>query len=225
LYKKCEAYQQAFDDLQTALRLDPALVEAWTGQGSIYVSLKDYERAIPPLDQAIRLDPAAAEALAFRGWSRHMLGQRDLAGQDLNAAVAADPACGVAYQFRALFHQALKQNEQALADFEAAVRCMPDHPFMHAGLAQLLASRNDATAEDRQRSLEHARRACELTQWSDWRQLRFLATASAAAGDVPTAIQACEQALALAPVTSRKSLESQLSGYRARAGDERKSPP
>lgn len=225
VYKKCLAYQQALDDLQTALRLDATQVDAWTGQGSIYVQLKDYERAVPALDQAVRLDGAAAEALAFRGWSQYKLGHLELAGQDLDAAVAADPACGVAYQFRAMFHQTQKRNEQALADYEAAVRCMPDHPFMHAGLAQLLAGRQDATAEDRQRAVEHARRACELTQWSDWRQIRFLATASAAAGDIPAAIRECEKALALAPVTSRKSLESQLAGYQMRADDPRKNSP
>ncbi len=225
VYKRRQAYQQALDDLQTAVRLDATLVDAWTGQGSIYVQLKDYERAVPALDQAIRLDRVAAEALAYRGWSQYKLGHHELAGQDLDAAVAADPGCGVAYQFRAIFHQTQKRNEQALADFEAAVRCMPDNPFMRGSLARMLMYRKDGTAEDRQRAVEHARRACELTQWSDWEQIALLAAASAAAGDVPAAIRACERALELAPETSRKSLARQLAGYKTRADDERKSAP
>lgn len=222
LYKKCEAHQKALDDLQAALDLDPTLVDAWTGRGSIYVNLKDYERAVPALDQAVLLDPKAAEAWAYRGWAQYKLGRKDLARRDLDAAVAADPECGVAYQFRAMLHNALKDYEHARPDYEAAVRCMPDNPFMHAGLAQLLANWKDATSEDRRQAVEHARRACELTQWSDWRQLRFLAAASAAAGDLPAAIHCCEKAVTMAPVTSRKSLEAQLAGYRARAEAESK---
>jgi tetratricopeptide (TPR) repeat protein len=225
MYKQCEAHQQALDDLQTALDLEPKLVEAWIGRGSIYVNLKDYQRAIPALDRAILLDAAAAEAWAYRGWARYKLGQDDLASRDLDAAVAADRECGVAYQFRALFHQARKQYELACSDFEAALRCMPDNPFMHSGLALLLANWKDASAADRQRAVEHAREACELTQWSDWRQLRILATASAAAGDIPAAIRCCEKAVELAPVTSRKALENQLAGYQKRTGTGTEIPP
>lgn len=225
VYKQCEAHQQALDDLQTALDMEPTLVEAWTGRGSIYVNLKDYQRAIPALDRAILLDADAAEARAYRGWARYKLGQDDRASRDLDAAVAADRECGVAYQFRALFHQAHKQYELACSDFEAALRCMPDNPFMHSGLALLLANWKDASAADRHRAVAHARQACELTQWSDWRQLRILATASAAAGDIPAAIRCCEKAVELAPVTSRKALENQLAGYRNRTDRETKTSP
>jgi Cdc6-like AAA superfamily ATPase len=102
---------------------------------------------------------------------------------------------------------------------------MPDNPFAHSGLAQLLANWKDASDEDRRQAVEYARRACELTQWRDWQQLRYLAMTSAAVGDLPAAVTWCEKAIESAPVTERKRLENQLAAYRKRAGAERRASP
>ena len=224
VYKKKVLYQKALDDLQVAVDLDATRVEAWTGRGSIYVQLEDYARAIPELDRALALNPQSAETLAWRGRARYKLGQEDLARQDLDTSAKLDGNLGIAYQFRALMHLAAKNNAQARKDLEDAVRCMPDNPHAHAKLSDLLAQCPDAELRDRPRAILHARKACELTQWQGWEELRYLAKAYAAAGELPAAIQWCEKALALTPELKRSVVQTLLAGFRKRHAAEKRSP-
>ncbi len=225
VYKNKELYQKALDDLQAAVDLDPTRVEAWTGRGSVYVQLEDYARAIPELEKALALDPRSAEALAWRGRARYKLGLEDVALQDFDASLRIDDNLGIAYQFRALQHLAAKNYALACKDLEGAVRCMSDNPHAHAKLADLLALCPDPKLRDSPRAVVHARRACELTQWQGWDELRYLAKAHAANGDLPAAIQACEKSLQLAPDLKRVMVQTQLAGYRKRLSTELKTPP
>ncbi len=218
LYKKIESIQKSLDELDEALRIDPNLAIARSGRGSIYVQLKDFPRAIVELDEATRLDPQDAEAFAYRGWAHHNLHNDDLARADLNRSVDLDSNCFVAYQFRALWAKSHDDHEQARADFQDAIRCDPNNPYANSGLALLLATCKDESFRDGKLAVKHARKACEITGWREWQQIRILASAHAQDGDLAAAIQRCEEAIQLAPETSHKSLKAQLAGYRKRAG-------
>ena len=121
-------------------------------------------------------------------------------------------------------HLAARNNAQARQDLEDAIRCMPDNPHAHAKLSDLLARCPDAELRDRPRAILHARKACELTQWQGWDELRYLAKAYAAAGELPAAIEWCEKALALAPELKRSMVQTQLAGYRNPHAAEKRSP-
>ncbi|MGF1581791.1 MAG: protein kinase [Gemmataceae bacterium] len=218
VYKTYRLYQKAFDDLKAALKQDPTRVEAWTGVGAIYVQLKDYNKAIPHLDEAIALDSRASEALAWRGWARYQLKQPEAALDDLDAAIRADKFCGVGYQFRGLLYRAQKEYDLSLKDFEHAVRCMPDNPYMHGALANMLALCPNENLRDPDRALLHAQKACKLTAWSEWKLLRYLAQAHAAKGNLSEAVRWCEKALEITPVLKRNLVQKQLALYRKRAG-------
>ncbi len=196
-----------------------------TGVGAIYIQLKDYETAIAPLSKAAELDSEASEALAWRGWARHKLGQKDIAGDDLDRAIVANGSCGVAYQFRALFHRTHRNYAQSLKDFEAAVRCMPDNPYMHSSLANMLALCPDKKLRNPARAIEHAKNACELTQWGGPESLRYLAQAYSANGEPEKAVRWAEKALALTPVLSQRKIRGELAVYRKRLGAQKRSSP
>jgi tetratricopeptide (TPR) repeat protein len=217
IYKKLELYQAALDDLQRAIELDDTLADAWTGRGSVYVQLQDYARAIPDLDRAVQLAPSFAEPRAWRGRAWHKLDQHETALQDFQEALKIDAECGIAYSFRALLWLGKNQYGAALEDLEQAARCLPDDPHVHSKLADFLALCPDQTLRDPVRAVEHATRACELTQWKGWKELRYLAKAHAANGNVASAIRCCEIAQELAPPVNQRDLESQLAGYRRRS--------
>lgn len=219
LYKKINLIQNALDDLNQAIALDPKLADALLGRGSVYVLLKDYPKALTDLNAALEVDPKSSLALAYRGYTYHHLGQRDEATHDLDQAVELDPANGVAYQFRALVYNARKQPSRALPDFRKAAEYLPDDPFPHNAVAQILSTSRDPRLRAPAEALPYAEKACALTDWKDWRQLRILAVAYAENGQLDKAESWFQKAIELAPPVSQKSLRDQVESYRRRARD------
>ena len=56
-YYEDGSFEQAIDELDAAIRLDPEMAEAYSGRGSSYFGLGEYDRAIADFEEAIRLDP------------------------------------------------------------------------------------------------------------------------------------------------------------------------
>ena len=95
---------------------------------------------------------------------------------------------------------------QAIADYEAAITTNPAYAHAHARLARLLAVCHLAQWRDGMRSIIHATRACELTQWSDPRFVSTLAAAHAEAGDYSRAAQLQRQAAELLGEDEREAI-------------------
>ena len=216
VHKKNKTYQNALNDLNTVLELHPNQLEALTGIGAIYVQVKDYEMALPSLNKAITRDPAFAEPYAWRGWAFYKLREYDKAIRDLDAAVSGDRNLGVAFQFRAIYHRAKKNYRQSRNDLFQAVRLMPDNRYIQATLANFLALCPDKSLRDPKRALFHAEQACELCQYNGWLELRYLAQAYSANGEIELAAKWCEKALQLAPPLSKRKVEAQLRYYRTK---------
>lgn len=75
--------QQAIEDLNKALTLNPKYPEAYNNRGYIYMRLQNYESALKDLNQAIALRPDYATALRNRGDLYNYYYQ-----QDRNKAIA-----------------------------------------------------------------------------------------------------------------------------------------
>lgn len=213
LYKKNEIYEKALQDIEVALQLDSDCLDAWIGKGSIFVQLQDYERALPPLNHALTLNPNAAEALAWRGRAHYKLGHDDLGREDLDLSTNIDSNLGIGYLFRSMIHFNDKNFVQTRRDLESTIQCMPDNSYAHAKLSDLLAQCPDRSLRDLPRSIFHARKACELTHWESWENLRYLARAYAANGLWAEAVEFTERALKLAPALNQNMLHTQLEKY------------
>lgn len=59
--------QQAIEDLNKAISLNPKYAEAYNNRGYVYMRLQNYEAALKDLDKAIELRPDYATALRNRG--------------------------------------------------------------------------------------------------------------------------------------------------------------
>ena len=56
-YNEKGDYEQAIQDYDQAIRLNPGHATAFSNRGVAYANKKDYDRAIQDYDQAIRLNP------------------------------------------------------------------------------------------------------------------------------------------------------------------------
>ena len=94
-------YQQAIEELNKAIELNPKLATAYLNRGAAYNSLGQYERAIKDLDKALELDPKNAPAHTNIGLAYYMVGQYDRAVEDLSEAVRLAPKNAVVHFNRA----------------------------------------------------------------------------------------------------------------------------
>src|SRR5690606_13444064 len=104
----------------------------------------------------------------------------------------------------------------ALADYRAAWKLSEDHFDANHCLAFLLAACPDASLRDLQSAVNHAKKSCELSGWTNWETIALLATTHAQSGDFPNAIRFQGEALKLAPVEKNAELQRRLALYESR---------
>jgi serine/threonine-protein kinase len=96
----------------------------------------------------------------------------------------------------------------AVDQFEKAIKTDPESPEGYGRVAELLATAPDAKYRDGGRALRAATRACELTDWQDWRQLAAVAAAYAEVGNFEKAQQYNDRSIEFAPEAQRARLHS-----------------
>ena len=84
-------YNEAIEEYDEAIRLNPQYAEAYLGRGIAYGNLGKHERAIEDYDGAICLNPQYADAYYNRGLAFYSLDQYVQAIHDLNEAVRLNP--------------------------------------------------------------------------------------------------------------------------------------
>ena len=62
---KLQRYPEAVDALQTALKLDPELINAWINLGETYLRQKQLGKSIQTLEEALKRTPQALDAHLF----------------------------------------------------------------------------------------------------------------------------------------------------------------
>jgi tetratricopeptide (TPR) repeat protein len=90
---------------------------------------------------------------------------------------------------RGMVRLTLGHYSQALAEFEEVVRLKPNSPIGHGWIARIAATAPDEAVRDGARAVEAATRACELTEWANWRHIASLAAAYAELGDFADAVR------------------------------------
>ena len=84
---------------------------------------------------------------------------------------------------------------EALKQFERTVQLEPKSAEAYNNMAWLLATQQGGRDGDAAKAISYARRACELTENKSANCLGTLAAAYAAAGQLPEAIAAAEEAI------------------------------
>jgi tetratricopeptide (TPR) repeat protein len=206
------AYDRVIDDATACLRLGFPPAQAHRLRGLAWLDKNDPDKALADLDVCLRLQPDDTSARTGRARARTVKGDLAGAAEDLEKALALRGAPGDVPIFPVLadLYRKARNWPRAVATVQAWVARAPDDPRPHAGLAVLYATCPDGALRDGAKAVEHARRACELTQWKHPNALDTLAAACAEAGDFAAAVRWQKAALENESFAAR-------SGDRARA--------
>jgi tetratricopeptide (TPR) repeat protein len=138
-YTRKGEYDQAIQDFDQALRLNPNDAATLVGRGAAYFGKKQLERAIQDFDEANRLAPNGADPIRSRGLAYAAKGESDRAIQDFDQALRLNPNDAVAFRYRGLAYGKKGELDRAIQDFDQALRLNPND-------AEIFFSRGDAYA-------------------------------------------------------------------------------
>jgi tetratricopeptide (TPR) repeat protein len=169
-----------------------------------------HDEAVLHLNNALRIIPTYATA-------RHNLGKVLAKQGKLDEAIACfneflrqnGDSAEIHYRLAVLSGMQGKYDE-AIKHLGRTVELAPNNFSALGDLAWLLATAGEVTAEDADRAVKFARRACELTGYKAPRTLDALAAAYAAAGRFDDAVTTAEQAINTAKTQGRKDLADEI---------------
>jgi tetratricopeptide (TPR) repeat protein len=152
--------------------------------------------------------------LAFR---LQTAAERDLENGDYDRAIAnytraipLAPTFALLYDGRGRAYAKIAEFDKALADFRESIRRDPKWSHSAAHLAWLLATCPEEKHRDGKQAVEHATRACELSEWKNAEFLSTLAAAHAEVRDFEQALKWQTKALELAPEKEKPAHQARL---------------
>ena len=147
--KQYYAASQAFD---AAVKLDPALAEAYCYRGKLQT---DREKGYADLNKAIELKPDYAEAFFERGLSKDLANGREAALRDYNKAIELNPSFLEAYRTRAVLYLLDGKGALAIADYTKIIELKPDgESYYMRGNSYLEIGENDKAIVDLSKSIQ-----------------------------------------------------------------------
>jgi tetratricopeptide (TPR) repeat protein len=189
---KADRLDEALQQYQIALRLNPNEKEVHSGIGQVLAAQSHFEEAANELEQALRGEPRNGEIHAEYGRVLAALGRKGEAETQFQLATHLTPSSGVVHYDYAIYLSGEGRADAAISEFEIALRHHPNHPEAHYHLGHELYVKGD---------LEGARRHYEETARLDPKAPvhNGLGVVYAKLGQTSRAISEFEEALRLRP--------------------------
>lgn len=163
-------YDQAIQDFQHALQIDPEHTIALQNLGSAYRQKKDWAQAKSTLERALALNPEDAEANYSLGMVYAQQNDMEHAYDYLQKAIAARPAYPEALNNLGILYLRTRRPAEAIQSFEQSIRVAPSYDQAYLNLARVYAIEGDREkAKTVLRALldqqpDHAQAKAELKQ-------------------------------------------------------------
>jgi tetratricopeptide (TPR) repeat protein len=168
------------------------------------------DEAIKYLSRALEINPNYSYAHYRMGIILLAAGKPNEAIKYLNKALQTNIDQGDVYENLGVAYMQLDKNEPAKQNLARAVELEPNNINTLNNLAWLLATAGDASAQDANRAVEFARRACELTGYKKPDLMDTLAVAYAAAGRFEDAVKTANKAIDIARAGNQEDLANEI---------------
>lgn len=163
---------------------------------------KDYKARLEFYNESLRQHPDIAYAHYSRGVAFSHLNRKDEADADWRKALKLQPSLRLTI---GIVSSHLRNYRLAIECYEQVLREDSKNPYCLNGYAHLLATASEDKYRNGEKAVEYAKKACELSNYSNAYFLDTLAAAMAEAGKFDEAVQWQEQAIAKLPKTTTAS--------------------
>ncbi|HSH05034.1 MAG TPA: tetratricopeptide repeat protein [Anaerolineae bacterium] len=126
-----EDHQQALEDYDQAIVLNPEYAIAYANRGISKRILGDLDGEMADYDQAITINPKLATVYYNRGIAKSDLGDLEEAIADFDQAIALNPEDVAAYSNRGVVKSYLGDFEGAIADYDQAIALNPEFAIVY----------------------------------------------------------------------------------------------
>jgi tetratricopeptide (TPR) repeat protein len=193
-YRLMERYQEALQDFDRAIELNPKYTWAITNRGETYGLMERYQEALQDFDRAIKLKPKYYWAIANRGYIYRLMERYQEALQDFDHAIEYNPKYTWAITNRGETYRLMERYQEALQDFDRAIELDPKYQWAitHRVYTYLLLVHQNEALRDLDRVIE-------LDSKDDWyqylRAITYLARnqSNAAKADLDIALHLAHQ--------------------------------
>ena len=115
-------FDEALQDIDTALRLDPKVSSAYRLKAIILTDRGNYKQALENASKAIALDPQSESSYLVRARAEAMLNYPKESIADIDSALKINPKSGEAYITRGLLYSELGDDTRAAADLREGIK-------------------------------------------------------------------------------------------------------
>lgn len=128
-YAYLQAYDDAWDDFNDALRRNPFLADAYNERGNLLRLKGDFENAIADFSAVLHIDGQHEAAYYNRALSYEELRRYAEAEADFDRALAMNPQLVQAYEGRGRVRARLRKYDAAIADLEQYLQMGGGHTY------------------------------------------------------------------------------------------------
>lgn len=125
-------YQQAIEDYNTAIQLDPRFAKAYVNRGVALTHIHEYHKALNDFNTALDLDIQDSSVYFNRGNVFKALGSYERGLEDYTSALSLNPENVDAYNNRGTTYLKLMNLEMAIEDFTSALTLEPENDKAYA---------------------------------------------------------------------------------------------
>ncbi len=118
-------YENAVNDYNMAIRLDPKHAKAYSNRGSVYEASGRYKLAVRDFTKAIELSPELAGVYSNRGNIFLKMKKYEYAVNDYKKAIEIDPEYAKAYSNLGVVYGAMGDPEMALRQYDRSIELSP----------------------------------------------------------------------------------------------------
>ncbi len=204
----------ALKDVEKALTIEPGLVRGLELRASLMAAAGEFDKSIKDFEKLVNSNPQRID-WKLRLGALFVADERPRAAVNVySGVIAADAGNWMALRGRADAELSIGEHAKAIHDFEAALELQPENSGILNNLAWVLATSPQDELRDAKRSIELAKKACELTEYKQAHILSTLAAGFAEAGDWEAAVKWSTKAVEAGKDTDvKEQLQEELASY------------